>query len=154
MVVVPLLHQSALDPEILAAASEAFDKALVLLGQRVHSDKIAELLARRIIDVAMTGERDPDRMRLAAIASLGRPFSPASQLKSDGDLVMQAETMIAGANESVDPAMRSEFLKLAKALLQAAGVQKDEARANAALDELAENMFESSRKGSRRFNER
>jgi len=37
-----------------------------------HADvRLSELVAKRIIEVARTGERDPDRLREKALAELG-----------------------------------------------------------------------------------
>jgi hypothetical protein len=59
----------ALEPEMIAAMSEAFETALDDAGQ---SDAMREMIARemiaqRIIRAAMLGERDPVRLMEAAL---------------------------------------------------------------------------------------
>ena len=44
-----------------------------VFGLADRTDPITEIIARKIIDVAQTGERDPLRIRARAIADLGIP---------------------------------------------------------------------------------
>jgi hypothetical protein len=45
----------------------------VSLASLTRTDPITEIIARKIIDVAQTGERDPLRIRARAIEELGIP---------------------------------------------------------------------------------
>jgi hypothetical protein len=60
----------AFEPEVVAIISSAYQAVLVELGLSDHEDKITLLVARRIIELASQGERDPDRLRAATLASM------------------------------------------------------------------------------------
>jgi hypothetical protein len=63
------IQPGAFDPEAIAAMKEAFEAALKELqdtGQRVARD----VIAGRIIAAARIGERDPVRLRAAALAGV------------------------------------------------------------------------------------
>jgi hypothetical protein len=60
----------AFGPEVIAIMSSAYHAVLSDLGLSDHEDSITLLVARRIIDLAAEGERDPDRLRATALASL------------------------------------------------------------------------------------
>ena len=62
------IQPGAFDPEATAAMSEAFEAALKELQDT--GDEMRELIARRIIAEATLGERDPVRLRKAALAGL------------------------------------------------------------------------------------
>ena len=58
----------AFDPEAIAVMSEAFEAACKELDE-VGQPKVApEVIAGRIIAAARSGERDPARLRAAALA--------------------------------------------------------------------------------------
>jgi hypothetical protein len=63
------IHQlsefSAFGPEQIACMRAAYEDALDAL--KLNDDRVSELVARQIIEVARTGERDPDRMREKAL---------------------------------------------------------------------------------------
>jgi hypothetical protein len=68
---------SAFDPETISILNDAFENAWQSLnsgGSNVHlgghEQQTSEILARRIIDLAKLGERDPRRLRDAALAHL------------------------------------------------------------------------------------
>ncbi len=56
------------DPETAHAIGLAFDEARKALGLSNKIDGVTRLLADRIIDAAAAGERDPARLRDAAIS--------------------------------------------------------------------------------------
>ena len=56
----------AFDPEAIAVMSEAFEAALKKL-QGAQTDVMREAIANRIIAAAKLGERDPVRLREAAL---------------------------------------------------------------------------------------
>jgi hypothetical protein len=60
----------AFGPEVIAIMSSAYQAVLDDLGLSDQEDSITLLVARRIIDLASEGERDPDRLRATALASL------------------------------------------------------------------------------------
>ena len=57
----------AFDPEITHAMGVAFDEARKILGLSDKMDGATRLVADRIIDAAAAGERDPQRLRDAAV---------------------------------------------------------------------------------------
>jgi hypothetical protein len=58
----------AFEPEATAALSEAFEAACNDLGEAAKSEVARERLAHRILAAATLGERDPARLRAAALA--------------------------------------------------------------------------------------
>ena len=71
-----LIMLGAFDPEAVAVMSEAFEAALKELRDAGRHSVIPEGIARRIIAAAKFGERDPVRLREAA---LGGPASKRDQ---------------------------------------------------------------------------
>ena len=55
-------QEVAFSPEEVSAITKAFEAALQRLGLVNRSDPVAETVARKIIELARTGERDPDRL--------------------------------------------------------------------------------------------
>jgi hypothetical protein len=63
MPVYELIRQEAVfSPEEVSVITQAFEAALQGLGLVNRSDPVAETVARKIIDLARMGERDPDRL--------------------------------------------------------------------------------------------
>jgi len=62
-----LLQGSAFAPHEVQVLSDAFDAALRELRLVDRSDPAVELVAKRIIQLASRGERDPDRLREGAV---------------------------------------------------------------------------------------
>jgi len=78
----PLLPQSAFDPEIieiLVAAYEDAWKKIEQSGSAFASPRYRraaqEIVAKRIIEVAQRGEREPARLADDAVAYLARSYS-------------------------------------------------------------------------------
>lgn len=69
--IVPFLQGYSFDPEITRAMGAAYDKAREMLHDRGQPEVVQEVIARRIINVAKTGERDPDRICQRALTALG-----------------------------------------------------------------------------------
>ena len=72
-----LMQPGAFGPEAIAAMGDAFDAALKELQDTgksdVQSDVVREIIAGRIIGAARLGERDPARLRAAALSgAIGR----------------------------------------------------------------------------------
>jgi hypothetical protein len=73
------------EPEAIAVMSEAFDAACKELNDAGQPDVVLEVIADRIIAAATIGERDPVRLRKAALAGLPgedalrglAPFAPS-----------------------------------------------------------------------------
>jgi hypothetical protein len=64
---------TAFGPEQVRAMTTAYEDALRVLRLADRADPITEMVAKAIIEVAKTGERDPAQIRKLAIASLGIP---------------------------------------------------------------------------------
>jgi hypothetical protein len=60
----------AFDAEVTALICQAFDKTCQALHDTGQPDSV-KIIAKRIIDIAGRGERDPQKMREAALSSLG-----------------------------------------------------------------------------------
>jgi len=69
-----LMQPGAFGPEAIAAMSDALDAALKELQDigrsDVQSDVVRETIAGRIIGAARLGERDPARLRAAALSGV------------------------------------------------------------------------------------
>jgi hypothetical protein len=64
-----LQDDHAFGPEEVAILTRAFDEALSKLGLVNRDDPATRTVAKRIIELAKQGERDPIRLRDAAISS-------------------------------------------------------------------------------------
>jgi hypothetical protein len=58
----------ALDPEVVAIVSSAFHTVFADLGLSDKDEVAALRIARRIIELAVRGERDPERLRTVVLA--------------------------------------------------------------------------------------
>ena len=63
MPLTPFLKENTFDPETIKAMSAAFEAVCEALRLTPRSDPITEIVARKVIEVAGTGERDPERIR-------------------------------------------------------------------------------------------
>jgi hypothetical protein len=68
-----LLEHTVFGPFDIEAMSRAYDAALTALGLVDRSDPVTEIVAKKIIAIAQTGERDPVRLSKLAIEQLGIP---------------------------------------------------------------------------------
>jgi hypothetical protein len=68
-----ILHISdqSFDAETTELICNAFDKTCKELHDSGQPDSVKEVIAKRIIEIAGRGERDPDKMCEAALISLG-----------------------------------------------------------------------------------
>ena len=66
MAIYRLLQYAPLGPDDISRLVVAYDETLKALGLKHRSDAITQLVARRIIEIAQTGVRDP--LQLASIA--------------------------------------------------------------------------------------
>jgi len=62
MAIYRLLQNSSFDPEAVKVMTTAYEAARERLGLVDRSDPLTELVASRIIEIARTGVRDPDRL--------------------------------------------------------------------------------------------
>jgi hypothetical protein len=68
------------EPEVIGLMSEALEAAWKLLPDASQHEMVREVMARRIIAVASIGERDPVRLRAAALAGRHAKLVEASDL--------------------------------------------------------------------------
>ena len=68
-----LLQNGAFDPAAVKVLSLSFENACRVLGLVDRTDAITELLARKIIEVAQTGERDPSIIQQQATPAMLQP---------------------------------------------------------------------------------
>ena len=61
---------NAFDPETIALLGSIYDEAIAELDERADLEIVREVIAKRIIHLAQKGERDPIRLRRAALAAL------------------------------------------------------------------------------------
>jgi hypothetical protein len=64
----PFIRSGAFEPEVVAAMSEAFEAACNEHDEAGQPKVAREVIAARIIAAARIGERDPARLRAAALA--------------------------------------------------------------------------------------
>jgi len=72
-------REKAFDSEMTATLAAAYEKAVAVIEIGNHLPIPREVAARRIIELAATGERDPDRLCAAALATIAN--TPAKQPK-------------------------------------------------------------------------
>jgi hypothetical protein len=71
MPLVRLLHNAGFEPEIIEVMSAAFEEACRKLGlSETADDPLREMVARKIIECAQTGERDQARLCDCALNAL------------------------------------------------------------------------------------
>jgi hypothetical protein len=68
-----LLRCSAFEPDEVRQVVKAYEDALSVLGFPSRDVPVTEIIAKKIIEVAQTGERDPARICMRAIEELGIP---------------------------------------------------------------------------------
>ncbi len=69
-----MIRDGVFEPEAIERMAAAYEHALRVLQLTDRTDPITEALARKIIEIAEVGERDPDRLcqrALAALKSIG-----------------------------------------------------------------------------------
>ena len=70
MPVHPLLENRAFEPEAIVAMTTAYEDVLHTLCLVHRSDPITWIVAKKVIQFAQRGERDPVRLRELALESL------------------------------------------------------------------------------------
>jgi hypothetical protein len=73
MPLTPFLKENTFDPETIKAMSAAFEAVCEALRLTPRSDPITEIVARKVIEVAGTGERHPERIRDLVLLALKAP---------------------------------------------------------------------------------
>jgi len=65
-----LLQQSAFEPEDIGRMTAAYELVLVDLGLKDRNDPLTDVVAKLIIEIAQTGEKDSQRICALALARL------------------------------------------------------------------------------------
>lgn len=79
MAIYRMIREGVFEPEAIERMTVAYEHALKVLQLTDRNDPITEVVARKIIEIAEVGERDPDRLcerALAALKSIG-PEKPS-----------------------------------------------------------------------------
>jgi hypothetical protein len=67
----PFLKDGAFDADTTRVMGEAYEKARKALHDRGQPLFVQEAITKRIVDIADTGERDPDELARRALQSFG-----------------------------------------------------------------------------------
>ena len=70
MAIYRLLEGGAFDDHAVKALTTAYEAALGEVGVTDRTDPLTEIIARKIIEVANTGERDPERLCELALENI------------------------------------------------------------------------------------
>ena len=70
MPLTPFLAGGNFDPQAIEAMSAAFEGVCESLRLLNRNDPVTEIVARMVVEVARTGERDPERIRDLVLISL------------------------------------------------------------------------------------
>jgi len=70
-----LLQNTVFGPDDITSMAEAYENALRTLGLVDRNDPVTEIVAKKIIEIAQTGERDPLRLAALTIQQLGVPVT-------------------------------------------------------------------------------
>jgi hypothetical protein len=73
MAIYRLLKNTAMEPEEVASVTEAYEQTLRTLGLKDRNDPITEMVAKKIIQIAETGVKDPAKISSLAVKGLGIP---------------------------------------------------------------------------------
>ena len=74
MAILQLLKGSAFDPEQIKVMTEAYG-TLKSLHLKAGTDPINEIIAKKIVNIAQTNERDPKRISARTINELGQDLA-------------------------------------------------------------------------------
>jgi hypothetical protein len=77
-----MLNEAAFDPDAVKALTSAYESVLAALGLERRTDLLTQTIARRIIEHARRGERDPIKLRDIVLKEL--ESSPDRQASSRG----------------------------------------------------------------------
>jgi hypothetical protein len=82
MAIYKLIANGSFGPDEIEVMKTAYEAALVDVGVSDRNDPITELIAKTIINVTATGERDPSQVMERALNALGlrRSFGTGPQI--------------------------------------------------------------------------
>ena len=73
MAIYRLLQNSPMGPEEISRLEAAYEQTLRTIGLKDRGDPITEMIAKKIIEIAQTGVRDPAQIAMRAIKEIGLP---------------------------------------------------------------------------------
>jgi hypothetical protein len=68
-----LFQKSAFGPDDIKRMGDAYERALVALELKDRDDPLTEILAKLIVEIAQTGEKDPGTICANALRRLREP---------------------------------------------------------------------------------
>jgi hypothetical protein len=71
MAIYKLISNGSFGPDEIKVMTEAYEGALIDLGIANRDDPVTELIAKSIVNVTATGERDPSVAKERAVNALG-----------------------------------------------------------------------------------
>jgi hypothetical protein len=71
MAIYRLIASGTFDPDVIEVMIAAYERALSELSLTDRTDPLTELIAKSIINVTATGERDPGKIKERALNALG-----------------------------------------------------------------------------------
>lgn len=71
MAIYRLIANGSFGPDEIAAMTSAYERALIALAMVNRDDPLTELIAKSIVNVMATGERDPVTIMDRALSALG-----------------------------------------------------------------------------------
>jgi hypothetical protein len=69
--VVSLFKNAAFDPETTQVMGQAYERACLVLQSSDQPEIVKEVIAKRIVEVTQSGERDPEKLCVRALKALG-----------------------------------------------------------------------------------
>jgi hypothetical protein len=69
--ILPFLKDRAFDAEATQAMGHAYEKARAMLHDTGQPNVVREIIAKRIVEIATSGERDPDALARRALQAFG-----------------------------------------------------------------------------------
>jgi hypothetical protein len=78
MAIYKLIANGSFGPQEIEVMSAAYESALIDLGITNRDDLVTELIAKSIVNVISTGERNPELVKERAINALGLRKSDAA----------------------------------------------------------------------------
>jgi hypothetical protein len=69
--IIQLFRDASFDAVATRAMGDAYDRARKTLHDRGQPPLVQEIIARRIIEIARTGQRDPERLCALTLKSFG-----------------------------------------------------------------------------------
>ena len=67
----PAFSQASSDPRLVGVMEQAYTKACRMLHDKGQPTLVQEVIARRIVEIAKAGERDPNKICERVLADLG-----------------------------------------------------------------------------------